>query len=114
MINYKTGFGLTDYPAIIKKPMDLGTLKKNLKDNKYSTIDEALADLQLIWTNCKTYNMEGSEIWKLAHQLEKTSQRLVEKAFKPGKESKKQAVKEGSAKEGDDDQTEDNKKNLNV
>ncbi len=96
--------------------MDLGTLKKNLKDNKYNTVDEALADLQLIWTNCKTYNMEGSEIWKLAHQLEKTSQRLVEKAFKQGKEkeSKKQTIKEGSAREGDDEHTEDNKKNLNV
>lgn len=94
--------------------MDLGTLKKNLKDNKYSTTEEALADLQLIWTNCKTYNMEGSEIWKLAHQLEKISQRLVEKTFKAGKDVKKQIVKEESLRDGDDDQTDDNKKTLNT
>ena len=40
--------------------MDLGTVKKNLKNNKYKTVEEALNDIQLIWGNCKTYNAEGS------------------------------------------------------
>ena len=40
--------------------MDLGTLKKNLKNNKYKTVEEALNDIQLIWGNCKAYNAEGS------------------------------------------------------
>lgn len=75
-------FGLTDYPVIIKKPMDLGTLKSNLKSGKFSSIGEFLDDLQLIWTNCKTYNMEGSEIWKLAQTLEKLSKKLIEKNYK--------------------------------
>ena len=54
-VDYK-GLGLLDYPVIIKKPMDLSTVKKNLKNAVYSTTDQALADLMLIWENCKLYN----------------------------------------------------------
>ena len=50
------GLGILDYPQIIKTPMDLGTVKTKLKDNKYNTFQEFLSDIDLIWTNCKTYN----------------------------------------------------------
>lgn len=36
--------------------MDLGTVKKNLNNNMYETVEECLTDVQLIWENCKTYN----------------------------------------------------------
>ena len=52
--------GLFDYPQIIKTPMDLGTVKKNLKNNKYKYVEEAIQDIQLVWDNCKKYNAEGS------------------------------------------------------
>jgi hypothetical protein len=58
-VDYK-GLGLDDYPMIIKHPMDISTVKKKLKASKYSTISEAMADLQLIWDNCRTYNQVGS------------------------------------------------------
>lgn len=32
------GMNLTDYPAIVKHPMDLGTVEKNLRNDKYSTV----------------------------------------------------------------------------
>ncbi len=54
--------GLADYFDIIKSPMDLGTVKKNLKANKYKFVEEFLADIELIWDNCKAYNAEGSVI----------------------------------------------------
>jgi hypothetical protein len=54
------GLGLHDYPLIIEKPMDLSTVKKNLKDEKYSTLIEFFDDLQLTWDNCKKYNLEES------------------------------------------------------
>jgi len=34
--------------------------KKNIKNNKYSCLQEVFNDIQLIWDNCKLYNMEGS------------------------------------------------------
>ena len=52
--------GLVDYPLIIKHPMDLSTVKKKLKNGRYPSPREAIADLNLIWENCKTYNQIGS------------------------------------------------------
>jgi len=31
-------FNLLDYPILIKKPMDLSTVKKNLNNNVYETV----------------------------------------------------------------------------
>jgi hypothetical protein len=53
-------YGLSNYPLIIKKPMDLSTVKKKLNQDKYSTLKEFSDDIQLIWDNCITFNQEGS------------------------------------------------------
>jgi len=73
---------LLDYPTIIKHPMDLGTAKKNLLNNKYPTFQEFLNDIDLIWKNCRTYNMQGSDIVKMANHLEKVFKKQMEKQFK--------------------------------
>ena len=73
---------ILDYPSIIKTPMDLGTVKSNLKDKKYPTFLEFFSDIDLIWTNCRTYNMAGSEIVKMANHCEKAFKKLIEKQFK--------------------------------
>ena len=36
--------------------------------------------MQLIWDNCKTYNIQGSDIYKLAEDMEKISKKAVNKA----------------------------------
>lgn len=54
---------LLDYPSIIPHPMDLGTVKNKLQIGKYSTVEECLDDIQLIWDNCKSYNLKGTVIW---------------------------------------------------
>lgn len=41
--------GLEDYPKIIEKPMDLGTIRKNINNKEYKTIEEGLSDLRLVW-----------------------------------------------------------------
>lgn len=33
----------------------------------------------MIWDNCKTYNMAGSEIYKLAEYMEKLSKRTIQR-----------------------------------
>lgn len=67
--------GLLDYPQIVKNPMDLGTIKENIMSGKYSTYEEVFNDIQLIWDNCKLYNMLGSEIYKVCEKMEKTAKR---------------------------------------
>ncbi|KAJ3270465.1 histone acetyltransferase [Terramyces sp. JEL0728] len=52
--------GVPDYYDIIKSPMDLRTLNDNIEANKYNTLDEFTADVNLIWNNCRTYNQDGS------------------------------------------------------
>jgi hypothetical protein len=51
--------------------MDLGTVKKNIAARKYSTIQEAAEDVRMVWTNCMTYNADGSDFFMLAKTLNK-------------------------------------------
>ena len=39
-VDWKT-LGLTNYPIVIKKPMDLGTVSKNLDNGKYASVAAA-------------------------------------------------------------------------
>ena len=58
-VDYK-GLGLIDYPVIVKKPMGLSTVKRNLGNNCYETVEGCLAEVQLIWDNCKLYNVNDN------------------------------------------------------
>lgn len=72
--------GLNDYPEIIKKPMDLKTVRQKLIKTKYPKYEDFFRDVQLIWDNCKSYNIQGSDIYKLAEDMEKLSKRAINKA----------------------------------
>lgn len=45
--------------------------------NKYQYLEQVFTDLQQIWTNCKTYNVSGSEIFRLAETMERKAKKLV-------------------------------------
>jgi hypothetical protein len=40
--------------------MDLSTVKSKLDKKVYNSVEDVMDDIQLIWNNCKTYNLEGS------------------------------------------------------
>lgn len=61
---------------MIETPMDLSTVKESLPS--YNSVDEALSDLRLIWTNCKTFNEAGSEITEWADSLSASLEDLIE------------------------------------
>ena len=71
--------GLFNYPQIIKRPMDLGTVKRKLTEGKYKTVFEAAEDVRLIWTNCMTYNPEGTDFHKLGQHLSSRFEEKYEK-----------------------------------
>lgn len=73
--------GLTDYPAVIKHPMDLSTVLRKLKEERYARLEEVLDDLQLIWDNCKTYNPNNSWIHSIAEKLERSFKKMVKNYF---------------------------------
>jgi len=51
--------------------MDLGTVKKNITSRKYESIPDAAVDIRLVWSNCMTYNQDGSDFFLLAKNLSK-------------------------------------------
>lgn len=76
-VDWKT-LGLLDYPDIIKKPADLGTIKSKLEQGSYSTIEEVAEEIRLVWRNCMLYNRDGSEYYHLADKFS----RAFEEAYK--------------------------------
>lgn len=69
-VDWKT-LGLFDYPQLIKKPMDLGQIKRKIEKDSYTTIHDAAEDVRLVWKNCMQYNADGSDFYKLAQSLSK-------------------------------------------
>lgn len=61
---------IPSYLKIIKKPMDFGTIERNLKNGVYQSAKEFYADAQLVFQNCYKFNPEGDAVNKMGHQLE--------------------------------------------
>ncbi|KAA1139309.1 histone acetyltransferase [Puccinia graminis f. sp. tritici] len=62
---------VTDYYSVIKQPMDLETIELKLENNRYLSLQQFLDDCKLIFSNCRTYNPDGSNYVKNANRLEK-------------------------------------------
>ena len=76
------GLQILDYPKIITHPIDLGTVKKNLLNGEYKIFQDFMSDINLIWKNCRTYNLPGSDIVKMANHCDKKIKQLIDKQFK--------------------------------
>lgn len=61
--------GLPDYFEVIKKPMDLGTIKKRLENGCYHSIDEFDYHVNLTFDNAMLYNPEGSVVYNMAKEM---------------------------------------------
>lgn len=62
--------GLHDYHDIIKKPMDLGTVKKKMDERQYKSAQEFAADVRLIFTNCYKYNPPDHDVVAMGRKLQ--------------------------------------------
>ncbi|NWQ73086.1 BRDT protein, partial [Columbina picui] len=62
---------LPDYYSIIKKPMDLTTIKKRLEHNYYTKAAECIEDFKTMFLNCYIYNKPGDDVVFMAQELEK-------------------------------------------
>jgi Bromodomain/Homeobox KN domain/PHD-finger len=75
------------YSAVIKNPMDLGTVASRIDDGTYlqmvteAGLDAALSaiaqDVELVWRNCFTFNFPGSAIYRMAEVQRKATVRAV-------------------------------------
>ncbi|XP_011306065.1 bromodomain-containing protein 4A isoform X2 [Fopius arisanus] len=62
--------GLHDYHDIIKKPMDLGSVKTKMDSREYKTAQEFAGDVRLIFTNCYKYNPPDHDVVAMAKKLQ--------------------------------------------
>ncbi|XP_065288533.2 protein polybromo-1 isoform X6 [Dermacentor albipictus] len=60
-----------DYYEVITNPIDMKTIHENVKNNKYSSEDAMVSDVKLMFSNCRMYNEEGSQIYRDADTLER-------------------------------------------
>eukprot|EP00462_Mataza_sp_D1_P023955 CAMPEP_0175139236 /NCGR_PEP_ID=MMETSP0087-20121206/10787_1 /TAXON_ID=136419 /ORGANISM="Unknown Unknown, Strain D1" /LENGTH=226 /DNA_ID=CAMNT_0016422217 /DNA_START=83 /DNA_END=763 /DNA_ORIENTATION=+ len=77
-------YGLTDYPEIIKNPMDLGTIQERLEGGKYAGSEPFAADVRLVWKNAQKYNRPDSDIYVTADKLSKLFEKRFLKVKKTG------------------------------
>jgi hypothetical protein len=67
-----------DYYDVIREPMDLSTMTKQLNAHKYFSKAEFQHDLDLIFSNCRTYNQNPDSPYLVhAAELEKKSVELM-------------------------------------
>ena len=74
-----------DYPVIVKRPMDLRTLKQNLDNGTvYTTKEEFYADAKLVFDNAILFNKdrESKFVVDLANRMIKAFERLRKNAEK--------------------------------
>lgn len=88
--------GLTNYHQIITNPMDIGTIKTKFETNQYTTQDEVVNDIRLVFSNATLFNPKGHPVNRVAAQhlkiFESEYKKLVRKQNSKAKKTKK-AVK---------------------
>ena len=66
------------YAEIVKNPMDLGTIRKQLEAGRqvgwenlsYSSEEEVLKDVKLVWKNCRLFNRAGDPVYEQSVLIE--------------------------------------------
>jgi len=61
--------GLPDYFEVIKRPMDLGTIRKKLENGCYHSLEEFQGHCYLTFENAMLYNPEGSVVFNMAKEM---------------------------------------------
>ncbi|TBU49725.1 Bromodomain-containing protein [Dichomitus squalens] len=70
--------GIPEYPKIVKKPMDLSTMKRKLDTGDYPTPEKFRDDFRLMVKNCMTFNPPGNPV----HEAGKSLQNLFDEKWK--------------------------------
>jgi len=70
-----------DYDIIIKRRMDLSTIKKRLEDGIITTTTEFYRDLLLMFQNALIYNTKDSDVYIMASKLKEFATKEMESVF---------------------------------
>lgn len=62
---------LPSYPRIVKKPMDLSTMRRKLDDQQYPTSQKFFDDFKLMIRNCFLFNPAGTLVNQAGIELQR-------------------------------------------
>lgn len=67
------------YFDVVKRPMDLSTMDKKLKDGQYSDIQQFNADMELMFENCYKFNGISGHIADMTTNVKKSFHKQLER-----------------------------------
>lgn len=59
-------FNIPDYPKIIKNPMDFSTIKSNIENGMYESVEEFANHMRLVFRNAVTFNTDKESMVHIA------------------------------------------------
>ena len=68
-----------DYHRIVKNPQDLGTIKHRLMTDYYTTLEDWMTDMNLIWANAEKYNGKEALVTYLAQAMAKKFGKMIQR-----------------------------------
>ncbi|XP_022095945.1 protein polybromo-1-like isoform X3 [Acanthaster planci] len=83
-----------DYYDIIKNPIDMKVIAKNIRSGRYASLSDLEKDLLLMVKNAKTFNEPGSQVYKDAMVLKKlitSTKQELDRAIRMGEMASKTA-----------------------
>ena len=66
-----------DYFEFVKRPMDLNKINNNLRQMKYMSNQEVIADIEQMFENCFLYNETETEVYKAGIRLKKYFEKVA-------------------------------------
>jgi len=64
-----------NYPQVIKRPADLGAIRRRLAGDEFPSVTVWAREISLIWKNAETYNGRESLLYALASELRRNVDR---------------------------------------
>lgn len=90
---------IPSYPKLIKKPMDLSTIKRKLETGEYANAQRFADDFKLMIRNCFTFNPTGTPVSNAGMEL----QRLFDNKWKLLPEARERSDDDDDDEEGSED-----------
>ena len=59
-----------NYRNVVDRPMDFGTIRKQIDANSYKCLDDFVTDVNLVLANARSYNSAGSLVHHMADALQ--------------------------------------------
>lgn len=66
-----------DYPKVVTRPMDLGTVRARYAAESYKGVEELVTDVRQVWFNCHTYNAPGTDLPRMADTADAKFEELL-------------------------------------